>query len=196
MDNLNSLKQLWQTADTESLPGAGEMLRMVKSFRNKKLAKKFTIIGMAFLLAVVLGVGVYFAHPKMLTSYLGAGLMIAACGVLLFTNVRSLKRFYKLDDCSNKEFIAFLEQTRLNQIYFYKNTQVVGLTLASAGLLFYVYELVYNNLFTLILTYGLTLIYVAILVFVVRPRIFKREARKLSDTMQRLKTLSKQIDEL
>jgi len=31
---------------------------------------------------------------------------------------------------------------------------------------------------------------------VVRPRIFKREARKLSDTMQRLKTLSKQIDEL
>jgi hypothetical protein len=72
----------------------------------------------------------------------------------------------------------------------------VGLTLASAGLLFYVYELVYNNLFTLILTYGLTLIYVAILVFVVRPRIFKREARKLSDTMQRLKTLSKQIDEL
>ena len=196
MDNLNSLKQLWQTADTESLPGAGEMLRMVKSFRNKKLAKKFTIIGMAFLLAVVLGVGVYFAHPKMLTSYLGAGLMIAACGVLLFTNVRSLKRFYKLDDCSNKEFIAFLEQTRLNQIYFYKNTQVVGLTLASAGLLFYVYELVYNNLFTLILTYGLTLIYVAILVFVVRPRIFKREARKLSDTMQRLKTLSKQIEEL
>jgi len=196
MDNLNSLKQLWQTADTESLPGAGEMLRMVKSFRNKKLVKKFRIIGMAFLLAAFMGVAVFFAHPKMVTTYLGAGLMIAACGVLVFTNVRSLKRFYQLDDCSNKEFVEFLEQTRLNQIYFHKKTQVVGLTLASTGLLFYLYELVRNDLFTLILIYGLTLIYIAIMVFVVRPRIFKREARKLSDTMQRLKTLSKQIEEL
>ncbi len=196
MDNLNDLKQLWQTADTGNLPGSAEILRMVKQFRNKKLSKKFRIIGMAFLSAAVMGFAMFFAHPKMLTTYLGTGLLIAACGVMIFTNVRSLKRFYRLDDCSNKEFIEFLEQTRLNQIYFYKKTQVAGLTLSSTGLLLYLYEMVHNNLVTLLLTYGLALVYITILIFVVRPRRFKKEAKKLSDTIDRLQTLSKQIEEI
>ena len=105
-----------------------------------------------------------------------------------------MRRFYNLNDCSNKEFIEFLEQTRLNQVYYYKKTQVVGLLLSSAGLLLYLYEFVRRDVWLFIITYTLSAAYISVLWFVVRPRIFKRESDRLSASMERLRSISKQIN--
>src|ERR1700757_1190433 len=176
MDNLNDLKQLWQTADTGSLPNSAQMMQMVKKFRSQKLGKKLRVIVIAILLTAVMLTVMFFYSSSLIITRMGEVLMIAACGVLIFTNMRSMRRFYNLNDCSNKEFIEFLEQTRLNQVYYYKKTQVVGLLLSSAGLLLYLYEFVRRDVWLFIITYTLSAAYISVLWFVVRPRIFKRES--------------------
>jgi len=193
MDNLNDLKAIWLSAKTDDLPSSTEMLRIVKRFRDQKLRKKWMVIIMAIALAALMIAAILFNKPTLVTTYIGQVLAASACVVLAVSNIRSIGRFYKLNDCSNKEFIAFLEQTRLNQLYFYKNTQVWGMGLSSTGLLLYSYEFVYQNMLWCIITYSLVVVYILVFFFVVRPRGYKKEAKKLNATMEKLKELSNQI---
>jgi hypothetical protein len=194
MDNLNDIRAIWLTAKTDSLPNSDEMLRIVKKFRNQRLRRKLAIIFSALALAALMIVTVFIYKSTMITTRLGEGLAIATCVILVFTNTKSLKRFIDLKECSNKEFIEFLEQTRRNQVYYYKKTQVAGMALSSVGLLLYLYELVYKNVILFIIIYSIAVIWILILWLIIRPRAFKKQGRKLDETMKRLENISKQLN--
>lgn len=193
MDNLNDLKAIWQTAKTDDLPKSAEMLRLVKKFRNQRLFKKILLIVLAILLLAVMVFVMFIYKSTMLTTRIGEALFIIACVILVVTNTRSLKRFIDLKDCSNKEFIEFLEQTRRNQVYFYTRTQVIALSVCSLGLLLYPYEFAHVNMDWFIGTYTFVVLYLGIIWLIVRPRVFKKEARKLNETLERLEKISNQI---
>jgi len=193
MDNLDDLKALWLSAKTDLLPQPEEMLRMVKKFRNQKLRRKIIIIAVALICSVIMVTGIFVDGATMLTTYIGDVLLIISCVILAVTNIRSVKRFYDLKDCSNSEFVQFIERTRQNQIYFYKKTQVIAMSITSVGLMLYWYELVHRNTKLTIIIYSATLIYLCVMWFVVRPRVFKKEARKLDAMLERLEKISKQF---
>jgi len=193
MDNLNELKEIWLSAKTDGLPGSNEMLKLVKKFRNQRVLKKLIIIFIALILGAMMVYVVIDYKSTMVTTRLGEFLLIGTCLVLVTTNVKSIKRFYELNDCSNKRFIEFLEQTRRNQVFFYQKTQVAAMSLSSAGLLLYLYEGVHKNIVTCIVVYSLTLVYLLVLWLVVRPRVFKKGQRKLNETMEKLNKISNQI---
>jgi len=193
MDNLDDLKALWLSAKTDSLPQPEEMLRMVKKFRDQRIRRKVIIIVIALLCAVIMFWGMLFDGFTMFTTYIGDVLMIISCIILVVTNLRSIKRFYQLKDCSNAEFVQFIERTRQNQIYFYKNTQVIAMSITSVGLMLYWYELVHRKPALTIIIYSATIIYLGVMWFVVRPRVFKKNARKLNEMLERLEKISKQF---
>ncbi len=194
MDNLNDIKALWLTAKTDSLPSSDEMLRIVKKFRNNRLRKKLTIIFVALVCAAIEVAAMFVYKSTMITTRIGEVLIIIACGVLVFTNTRSMKRFIDLKDCSNKEFIEFLEQTRRNQVYYYKKTQVLGMGLSSLGLLLYLYETASISTVAFIITYAIAITWTLVLWLVIRPRSFKKQSRKLDETLKKLEKISKQLD--
>lgn len=193
MDNLDDLKALWLSAKTDSLPQPEEMLRMVKSFRNQKLTRKIILIVVAFISAGMMIAVMIFYKTNMLTTRIGEVLLIIPPVILATTNLRSIKRFYNLKDCSNAQFVQFIERTRQNQIYFYKKTQVIAMAISSVGLLLYLYELVHRRPALTIVIYSAAVIYLAFLWLVVRPRVFKKEARKLNAILERLEKISKQL---
>jgi hypothetical protein len=193
MDNLDDLKALWLSAKTDSLPQPEEMLRMVKKFRNQKLRRKIILIIVALACCIIMLIGIFVDGATMPSTYIGDVLLMASCGILAVTNIRSVKRFYDLKDCSNSEFVQFIERTRQNQIYFYKKTQVVAMTISSVGLMLYWYELVHRNTMLTIIIYSATVVYLGVMWFVVRPRVFKKEARKLDAMLERLEKISKQF---
>ncbi|MGZ3872663.1 MAG: hypothetical protein ACXVJD_07080 [Mucilaginibacter sp.] len=193
MDNLNDLKALWMTARTDSLPDSTEMVRHIKKFRDQKITKKIRAIISAFGLIAIMVVTAFVYKQAMPVTHVGQALAIVAGIILAYTNIRSIRRFYELKDCSNKEFLEFLEQTRLNQLYYYKKTQVIGLLLCSASIFLMLYEFIYTNTLLLIAVYTVAVIYLSVIWLIVRPRTFKREAKKLKATMERLETLSKQL---
>lgn len=194
MDNLTELKALWQTTSTDHLPGAAEMLRSIKSFRNQRLRKKWFAITSGALLTLLMILVLINGPFRLLSSYIG-GAMIAASSLLLaINNLRSLKRFNQLDSCSNREFLDFLEQTRLNQIRFYRKTQVVLMMLCSAGLLTYLYEPALRNLeATLVLIAG-TVAWLLVCWLVIRPRVFKRNQKKLDELRSKIEQIVRQFE--
>lgn len=195
MDNLNDLKAIWLTAKTDDLPGSKEMLRIVKKFRNERLRKKLLMIFVALFVIAMMVVTIIIVRSTMITTILGEAFTIIAAGILIFTNTRSMKRFIDLKDCSNKEFIDFLEQTRRNQIYYYKKTQVAGMLLSTVGLFLYLYEQVYRSLTATVIIYSITIIWTLFLWLYIRPRNFKRQAIKLNATIDKLRKISDQINE-
>lgn len=194
MNSLDDMKALWHAAKTDTLPSSKEMLRLIRKFRSQKLRNKW----LSILAAVAIGgmmVSVLIRHPfQFAATYIGGGLVIIACILLAATNIKSLKRFYQLEDSDNVNFLAFLAQTRKNQIRYYQKTMVQVVGLCAAGWVLYMYELLYRFPAWCIGIYALMTIYLAIMWFVVRPRSFKRDERKLNATRERVEQILKQLE--
>ncbi|MDB5124354.1 MAG: hypothetical protein JWP94_2483 [Mucilaginibacter sp.] len=194
MDNLIDLKKIWHSAGTDDLPSPEEVMQAAKKFRNQKLRKKAALILAAFLLVCVELWVVFVYKSTMLTTRIGEAFIVIAGTILLLTNANSIGRFYRFNDFSNKEFLAFLEQTRLNQIYYYKKTQVTAFVFCSIGLLLYPFEMLYTSPVLFFAVYAFIILYLCVLGFIVRPRVFRKQAAKLNDTIKKLEIVSKQLN--
>ena len=193
MDNLNELKAIWQTAKTDELPTTADMVKMAKKFRYQKLRNK--------VLSIIVGVGAmglmlgFFVNTPVLAipTIVGMIFTLIACVILIYTNARSIKRFIDLKDYSNKEFIQFLEQTRRNQLYYYKYTQVMGLLFSSIGLLLFLYDFVKHQTVLAAVFYSIAVGWTIFICFYLRPRNFKKQSAKLNDMLTSLKKINDQL---
>jgi tellurite resistance protein TehA-like permease len=193
MDNLNELKTIWQTAKTNELPTSAEMVKMAKKFRYQKLRNKVVSIAVG-VGAIVLMLTFLFHKPVLApTTIAGMVFTLIACVILIYTNARSIKRFIELNDYSNKECIQFLEQTRRNQLHYYKYTQVVGLTFSSIGLLLFLYEFVQKSTTLSAGFYAIAVGWTIFICFYLRPRNFKKRSAKLNDMLTSLKKINDQL---
>jgi len=193
MDNLNDLKKIWLGADTGSLPAPAEMMQRIAQYRRSKLLKKAALILAAILLTAVMVSVVFLYKSVMLSTRLGEVGIIAAGLILIITNIGSIGRLYKVKDLSNKEFLGYLEQVKINRRYYYRKTQVAGLSLVSVGLLLYLYEGVHQHVLLCIVSYALVAIYLLVMWLIVRPRMYKRQAKKLEATINEMKRLANQF---
>jgi hypothetical protein len=193
MDNLNDLKKIWLTADTNHLPDSNEMMQLIKEYRNRKILKKIALVITALLLTALMIVVIFTYHSTMLSTRIGEVCMIIAGSILIATNTNSLRRVYKLKNCTNKEFIEHLEQARRGQINYYKKTQIIGFSFVSIGLLLYLFEGVYENIVLCITSYSLLIIWLLINWFVIRPKAYKRQTKKFNDILKKTETVSKQF---
>jgi len=193
MDNLDDLKVIWHTAKTDSLPSSNEMLRLIRKFRNQKLRSKWLSIITSLMISMLITTVLFIIHFKFVSTYIGGILMVVSGLLLAATNIRSLKRFYKLEDCSNLEFMAFIEQTRKNQILYYNKTMIWIVIICSIGWVLYLYEITYQNPMECFAVYSVIFIYLAVMWFIVRPRSFKRDAEKLNSMQQRLEKILRQL---
>lgn len=194
MDNLDDLKAIWHTARTDSLPSSKEMLQFIGTFRRQKLRTKWLTILFSSIFSCLIIAVLFLMDFQLTTTYIGGALIALGGFLIALTNLRSLKRFSQLQDCTNLEFLEFIEQTRQNQIYYHKITMARVLLLCFVGWLLYLYEPVHQQPLWLIgVCYAAALIYVSILWFVVRPRAFKKDAEKLEATKSRLESISKQL---
>jgi len=193
MNNLDNLKAIWHTAKTDNLPTSKEVMRLIGKFRSQKLRNKWLVIILSLLLFAVIVAVLYIVPFKMATTYAGGAMMALSSLLLAGTNFRSLKRFNQLEDCSNLDFLAFIEQTRKNQIFYYKRTMVTIISLCAVGWLLYLYEVTYQHPLWCIGIYSAAAIYLAVMWFIVRPRAFKRDTEKLNATRERFENILKQL---
>jgi len=195
MDNLNKLKAIWHTAKTDDLPTTAEMVKMAKKFRYQKLRNKILSVSVG-VGTIVLMLAFYLNTPKLATSTI-AGIIctVVASLVLVYTNARSMKRFIDMKDLSNKQFIEFLEQTRRNQLYYYRYTQVVGLLFSSIGLLLFMFEFVQKNTTISAVFYIIALGWTLFMAFYMRPRNFKKQSEKLNNMLTSLKKVNDQLND-
>jgi hypothetical protein len=193
MDNLNDLKELWLSADTSALPGTGEMMQAIKKYRSTGLKKKIAVVSLAAFFTAMLVFIVFIYKSVMISTRIGEACMVAAGMMLVYTNIKSLRRLYNVKDHTNKEFIQYLQQVQVNRIYYHSKTQVAGFALVSVGLMLYTYEGVHNILWLFILAYTFLTAYLLVAWLIIRPRAYKRQAKQLEATMAKMKHLADQF---
>lgn len=194
MDNLNELKAIWHSAGTPNLPAPSEMKHMIKSFQTERVRKKWMVIILSTLIAAFMFGTMIWSGSKMVSTWLGGTLIATACMLLAVDNWRSLKRFNQLDNCSNREFWAFIDRTRENQLRYYKKTQLRIMSLSVTGLILYLYEPATRRpLYTGVL-FAVTVIYWLLMWFVVRPRLFAKNAAKLNRIKEHYQKLAQQFE--
>ena len=182
MENLNELKA-----------SSNQMVTIIKNNKNKTLRRLvFLVLGaFAMIIFVLFASDVY--DFKFISSKIGEALIIFSGLILMITNLNSLNRFYKLKVCSNKDYISFLEQTQVRQLFYFKYTQVVGLAFSFIGLVFYLYELVYQNQLIMLISYLLLLLYFSIVFFYLRPKSYKKGIVKLNLELEKVRRISQQF---
>ena len=193
MDNLNDLKDTWLSAKTNDLPDANMITQIIRPFRDYKVNRKLMIIIVSLVMATFFLVLIYLGDSHMPSTTIAEVMFTLSLLILAYTNIRSIKRFYMLNDCSNREFIHFLEQTRRNQVYYYKRTQVACMILYSFALLFYLYEPVHGSIFLLVTCYSLVIIMLTVFWVVIRPKTYRREADKLEKMIRQTEKLAEQF---
>jgi hypothetical protein len=195
MDNLNDLKKIWLTADTKGLPNSGEMVRRVKKYRNQMLLGK-TIVVIAALALTVFWVWIMFwFKSKMVTTRIGEVLMLISTLILLVTNLNSWNRFYKFNDFDNVDFIKFLEKTKRRQMFYFKKTQVVAMAFCAIGLIIYMVEPALKSFAIGLSLLAFVIVYLLIIWFIVRPRAYKRQEKKMDETIKKYELLTKQLND-
>ena len=95
---LNDLKKVWLSADTGSLPGAADMVRMIRKYRSSNLAKKIAMTIVAAVLTALMVFVVFSYKSVMLTTRIGEALIIMAGLLLIISNARSLGRLHRVKD--------------------------------------------------------------------------------------------------
>ena len=193
MENLTDLKEIWLSAKPFDLPAAGEIAEMGKAYRNKGLMKKVMLIVAALVLTLLMIVVFFISGPAMITTWIGECCMVTAGLILLITNLRSIGRFYRFQDFNNKEFIQFLEQTKVNQVRYHNKTQVIGLCFSSVGLALYLIETARINLVAGLIIYFFSALFLGITWLYIRPRSYKKQQAKLEQTISGLKKIADQL---
>ncbi|MBS7566425.1 hypothetical protein KHS38_18595 [Mucilaginibacter sp. Bleaf8] len=194
MDNLNDLKALWLTAKTDDLPTSAEMLQIIKKFRQQRLKKKRLVIILAGVTALSMVAVMLFHRSQLFTTWAGEVLIILSSLALMIDNIRSMKRFQQLDNCSNKEFVSFIEKTRQNQLQYYKKKEYMIMLPCCIGWLLYLYEIVIITGGLFMWVYVPAVIYLLVIWLWVRPYTFKKDAKKLNAIEERLKNIHKQLE--
>lgn len=196
MDNLNDLKAIWQTADTSKLPVVNEIKAISKSYRQKTMVKKAWVFAATVVSLAIFVVSLFFYQPVFLSTRIGQLFILFALLILLWSNLKSLGRVYKIRNCSNQEFLKYLCEVQINRIIYYNRTQVLGMFFYSAGLLLYLYEMVYKNIYLSIGLYVLTILMLATSWFYFRPRAYQRRKEKFEPLLNHIEKLNNQLEQL
>ncbi len=193
MDNLNDLKAIWQTADVSNLPQVQEIKTISKDYQQKTLVKKAWLAGATVLCSALFLLSMFFNPSPFPSTRIGELFILIALAILIWTSFKSLNRIYKIRNCSNQEFIPYLREVQRNRMVYYQQTQVAGMAFYSAGLLLYLYQLVYRNTYFTVFFYVLTLLALAGFWFYIRPKAYQKRKNKFEPFLQHIEKLSKQM---
>ncbi|HYG02724.1 MAG TPA: hypothetical protein VD927_09775 [Chryseosolibacter sp.] len=193
MEDLTELKQIWASMPDRSVPDFRSISLEVKKYRTRNIIKKTTVLLFVIILGFLMGRVVIVYESQLISTRIGEGLMIIAIGIMLSYTIRSLRRLAAVTDLSNEGFLKLLKDEQLSLFRFEKRTQVIGYIAASFGLLLYLYEGVKEKTEHLVIGYTLTLAWITIIWFIVKPRVMKKKMDHLHERIENLERISQQL---
>jgi hypothetical protein len=194
MDNFDQIKEVW-ISEKVNLPEAGDIARGMRSYRIGYALKAGGFLLLALLLLFIVAWLVFLNDAALLSTRIGQGCFVIALSIILSGNLRSLKKIGLGEDWNNQAYLVHLKSEYHALIRFRNSTQKAGFALASAGLLLYIYELVYLRPGWIIPGFSLALGWIALAWFVLRPAAFRNQTRNLLERIRKLEQISGQLNE-
>ena len=196
MDTNINFKNIWKQ-QTSNKPNLEELLGKLKKFRNQNLRRLITAnIGLITTSLLIIYIWYRF-QPQMITTKIGIVLVILAMAMFLFAYNKMFMVFYKIDQTkSNHEYLQSLYVVKSKQKFMQTTILNLYFIMLCLGICFYMYE--YTSRMTLgsaILTYAVTLAWIAFNWFYVRPKTIKKQQGKLDELINKFEEINNQLKE-
>ncbi len=193
--NLN-FKELWSNQKVEQ-PALEEILLKIDNYKKKNIRKIIILnIFLAFLTIVILSIWYYF-QPQLLTTKIGIVLIILAMFIFVISYNKNLSLLKKTNETeSNQAYLKNLHKIKEKQIFLQTKILSIYFILLSLGLALYLYEFISRMSITgIILTYGITGVWILINWIYFRPRIIKKQQAQLNSIIRKLEGIQEQLKE-
>lgn len=195
MDNKIDFNDLW-AKQTSIEPNPEDLLSQISKMKRSNLRK--LIITNLMLIAVsvfIVLIWIYY-QPQLGSTKVGIILIILAMAIYLFAYNKSYALFKEnMTSNSNADYLKELLAIKSKQQFMHTTMLNLYFILLSAGLGFYMYE--YTSKMTSfwgIVTYGITLIWILINWFYLRPKQIKKQQATLDEIIIKFKQLNKQLE--
>jgi hypothetical protein len=194
MSTNNDLKKLWNMQET-AIPDTVALFEKASKFKKQRL-RKLIFANFVVLLTAAFMLFVWYQYqPELMTTKIGIVCGIFAMFLYLFV-YNQMATYLKSNnyemDSSNylqqllklKEKQIFLQTTMLN-VYF----MVLGI-----GICLYMYEYVCRmTMLWALVTYGVTLSWIALNWFVIRPKTIAKQQKKLNELIEKFENINDQL---
>ncbi len=195
MKNFEDLKQIWLSEKGKDLPSFEELQKAISAEKNRVRKRiGFSILAVVVLL-ILMCVIVIFSEAKFLSTQIGEFFMFSAIFILLTSRINSLRRSFRSENSSNREFIAKLKTDILRLKNDWNTVQKTGFILVGIGYLLFLYESVYQNRQTMIIGYTLITIVLSAMWIFLRPFANRRKLENKERLLEKIEKLSKEIEE-
>lgn len=195
MDNKINFNDLW-AKQTSIEPNPENLLLQISKMKQSNFRK--LIITNLLLIAVSVFIVLIWGYykPQLISTKVGIILIILAMTIYLFTYNKSYSLFKEnVDSKSNADYLQELLAIKSKQQFMHTTMLNLYFILLSAGIGLYMYE--YTSRMTIfwgIVAYGITLLWILINWFYLRPKQIKKQQATLDEIIIKCKQLNKQLE--
>lgn len=194
MDNNIDFKELWKK-QTISSPGIDELFLKLNQFKKSSLRK--LIISNVLLIATsafILFIWYYY-QPQLITTKIGIVLTILAMVIYLFVYNQLFPSLKKIDNKqSNNEYLQNLISIKTKQQFLQSTMLNLYFIMLSSGICLYMYEYTSRmSTFWAIFVYAITLAWIGLNWFYIRPKTIKKQQNKLDELIRKFESVKKQL---
>ena len=196
MNNDIDFKKIWNKQEIE-IPELKDLYNKANRFKRNHLFKIMTANILLLITSISIVFIWYYYKPELLASKIGIVLVILAMVIYLITYNTALPLLFKKSiEYSSKEFLQQLIKLKEKQLFQQTTMLSIYFIILSLGIGLYMYE--YVSRMTIIkgsFAYGLTLLWIAINWFYLRPKTIKKQQEKTNKLISRFRELDEQLIE-
>ena len=197
MDNNNiDFKDLWKK-QTVNKPNIEDLLARLKQFKKASLRSLWrTNILLAATSAFIIFIW-YRYQPEFISTKIGIILAILAMVMYVGVYNRVLSTFKNIDSTqTNQEYLHQLILIRKKQQYMQSKVLSWYFVLLMAGICLYMYEYASRmTVFYALITYGITLLWIAFNWFYIRPKQIAKQQDKINGLIEKFEAINHQLEE-
>jgi len=195
MDNNNiDFKDLWKK-QTINQPNIEELLARLKQFKKANLRSLWKTNVMLFATSAFILFVWYYYQPQFISSKIGIVLAIVAMGMYVIVYNGLFKIFKDIDATqTNQEYLQKLIVIKKKQQFMQSTMLSWYFVLLLIGICLYMYEYASRmTVFYALVTYGITLLWIAFNWFYLRPKQIKKQDEKINNLIEKFEEINNQL---
>ncbi|MGZ4035373.1 MAG: hypothetical protein ACXVP4_10955 [Bacteroidia bacterium] len=196
MQNFDELKNIWQQADQKDLPSVKEILSEVAKSRKKMMRKNiFGALILSFTFAYIAWIGIHY-NFQYITTKIGVVITLISILTGIFFNTKLAKMLLKQSNptLDNSSYLQQLKEYRNQQ----RTIQTKGITLyfilLTLGIVLYMYEFAARDVIFGIISYSITLTWIAFNWFYLRKRTINKQQKEINTQIENIEKLINHIN--
>jgi hypothetical protein len=191
-----NFQDIWKQKET-STPDSQSIIKKANSYKRKQLLIDIRMLACMLLTAIGIIVIWNLIDFQLFTTRLGIILILIAIGMYAYLFSQNISVIRKINpSTSNQEYLSAIKKLEKQQSYMQTRGISIYYILLGLGFAFYFYEFaLLMPLLGVVLSYGLTFLWMAVTWFFIRPKQVRKQREKIAAVINSLETLEKSFKE-